>query len=370
MADPIQVLIVDCDVMCRDLFQHALEGLPDITVVGVSPNGKLGLHRTRQLNVDLVILDASLTDLSAEEFTRTALAELPQLGILVSSSNAASVADRAILALEAGAFDFILKPQVKCRQDAVAALRRTLLPKIRSFSILRYSRIAKNLSLASRDGTPDAPVIAAAPPPVADARSRIERKVERRQIEAVLIGASTGGPEALAHLLPSLPSSLPVPVVIVLHMPKLFTSRLAAALDQRSALTVTEAQDGDTIARGTVYLAPGGQHLFMERGTRRRIMLRTDDGPPENGCKPSVDVLFRSAAQVFGGRVLAVILTGMGADGTKGLQALKECDAPVLAQDEDSSVVWGMPGSAAQAGCVDEVLALDAIAGRIAEIVV
>jgi len=367
MSDPIKVLIVDQNVRCRDVLRSALDGLPDIVVAGISPNGKLGLDRARFLKPDLVVLDASLTDLSAPEYTQTVLVEQPQLGILVSSSNEPDVADQAILALEAGAFDFVVKPVDACKDEAIESLRRLLLPRIRSFSIRRYSQMAKSLSPCASNAGQDAAALQDRG--ADDARSRLENKLERRQIEAVVIGASTGGPEALAHLLPALQASFPVPVVVVLHMPKLFTSRMAAALDRESALAIREAKDGEEIERGVVYLAPGGLHLTVERGTRGRRVLRTTDGEPENGCKPSVDVLFRSAALVFGGRVLAVVLTGMGNDGTEGLKALKKCEAPALVQDEKTSVVWGMPGSAAQAGCADEILPLHRIAKRMLEIV-
>ncbi len=366
-TEPIKILIVDQSVRCRETLQCALRGLEDIVVVGVSPNGKLGLDRARSVKPDLVILDASLTDVPAPEFTRTVLEEMPQTGILVSSLDVPEIADSAILALEAGAFDFVMKPTSACPAEVVETLQRMLLPKIRGFSIRRYSRMAKSLSPSSRGSGPqDSP---RQPVQEDDPCSRLSGKIDRRGIEVVLIGASTGGPEALSHLLRCLPPSFPVPIVVVLHMPKLFTSRMAAAIDRGAAVQVREAQDGDALSPGVVYLAPGGVHLVVQRATRRRVLLKTLDGPPENGCKPSVDALFRSAAEVFGEHALAVVLTGMGSDGTNGLKALREHRAPALVQDEQTSTVWGMPGSVVQAGCADEVLPLEAIAGRIIEIV-
>jgi len=182
------------------------------------------------------------------------------------------------------------------------------------------------------------------------------------------MGVSTGGPEVLAEIIPEFPAWFPLPIVIVLHMPKHFTGRMAEALDRKSELAVSEAAEGDVLQPGHVYLAPGGLHLVLDRDTRQRIALRTVDDPPENGCKPSVDVLFRSAARVLGHRVLAVVLTGMGEDGTRGLGELKKHKVRVLVQDEATSVVWGMPGSAVRAGYADEVLPLGRIAPRISEL--
>jgi len=366
----IATLIVDDDVMCRDALRTALADLPDIRVDGAAPNGKIGLDRARQSAPDLVVLASSLTDVSAVEFTRTVLSELSNTAVLITSKNRAQDADVAIQALEAGAFDFVLKPESRCREDIVAGLRRMLVPKIRCYSIKRYSRIARGYSPVRRPKAAGAASSGGVSNgQVAAARDRVSRRFGDDRIAAVLIGASTGGPEALMELLPGLPAGLPVPVVVVLHMPKLFTKRMAEALDRKSALAVKEAEDEDLLEPGHVYLAPGGQHVILERGTRRRLFVRMDDGPPEGGCKPAVNVLFRSAEKVLGKHVLGVLLTGMGEDGKKGLIEMKNRDAPTLAQDEATSVVWGMPGSAVRAGCVDEILPLERIAQRIQEIV-
>lgn len=364
----IRIVIVDDSVICRDVLRTALSDLPDIDVCAVSPTGQLGLLRTKQLKPDLVILASSLEDLGAPEFTRVVQEELASCGVLVTSANDRWQADMAIQALEAGAFDFVLKPREHCVEEDVAILRRMLLPKIRCFSIRHYSRVARSFSPAAKQ-----PALSDATrkkqASVEGVRSKIGKKLSTRDIEAVVVGASTGGPEALLELIPALPASFPVPIIIVLHMPKLFTGRMAHALDQHSALTISEGEDGDVIKAGHVYLAPGGAHLTVERGTRRQVQLRITDAPSENGCRPSIDVFFRTAAEVFRNRTLAILLTGMGEDGARGLKALKKRDASVLVQDEETSVVWGMPGSAVNAGCVDEVLPLGAIAGRMLDIV-
>ncbi len=366
MAVPIRILIVDGDVNCRDTLRMALEGVVDMEVVGSAPTGKVGLEKARLLNPDLVLLDAVLDDVSAVEFTRTVRDILPCGGVLIASKQLAAAADMTILALENGAFDFVIKPEVRCAEKGAEILRRMLIPKIRCFSIKRYSRLARGLAppghtvIARRADLVNLP---------AEAAGRFASKLDPSRIEAIAIGVSTGGPEALSHLLPAFPDAFPVPIVIVLHMPRLFTGRLAEVLNRESRLTVKEADDGDVMTAGHAYLAPGGLHLTIESGTSRRYTLRTLDTPPENGCKPSVDVLFQSAAGALKRRVLAVVLTGMGSDGTRGLALLKEQQAPVIVQDEESSVVWGMPGSAVRAGYADEVLPLGAIASRIMELV-
>jgi two-component system chemotaxis response regulator CheB len=187
-------------------------------------------------------------------------------------------------------------------------------------------------------------------------------------VSAVIIGCSTGGPNALASLIPLLPANLSVPVLIVQHMPVVFTKLLAERLNALSGLAVTEAQPGDLVERGHVYIAQGGSHLVVRR-MKSQIVLDLDDGPPENFCKPSVDVMFRSAVEVWGGALLAVILTGMGSDGLRGSRAVDIAGGKILAQDEESSVVWGMPGAVAKAGLATDVLPLSdmaaAVSGRV-----
>jgi two-component system chemotaxis response regulator CheB len=183
--------------------------------------------------------------------------------------------------------------------------------------------------------------------------------------EVLLIGCSTGGPDALARVLEELPASVSVPVLVVQHMPPLFTAMFAERLDRVAALPVHEAADGDAVGPGGVLVAPGGRHLTVRRSAGAvRVVL--DDGPPENFCRPAVDTLFRSAVQVYGGRAVAVVLTGMGQDGLAGCRLLADAGARIVVQDEASSVVWGMPGAVAGAGLAHEVLPLDAIAGKLA----
>jgi two-component system, chemotaxis family, protein-glutamate methylesterase/glutaminase len=228
---------------------------------------------------------------------------------------------------------------------------RELLPRIRALCHLP-------VSLTADAGTQEVPLA----PPLAVRPKHKPPLIAPVQI--VTIGVSTGGPDALARLLPSLPANLPVPVVIAQHMPPIFTSLLAARLSARCSLPVRECKSGENLTAGCVFIAPGDFHMVTcsENGV---VRLKTHQGPKENFCRPSVDVLFRSVADVYGARTLAVILTGMGQDGLKGCELLSGVGARILAQDEASSVVWGMPGFVARSGLADKILPLDQIGAEI-----
>jgi two-component system chemotaxis response regulator CheB len=250
-------------------------------------------------------------------------------------------------ALAAGANDYVTKPaNVGSVAQSMESVREQLIPRIRALT-------GRPAAAAARTAVP------------ADAVRRIPapRTAPRSKPAVLVVGSSTGGPEALAKVLPHLPASLPVPVLVVQHMPPVFTRQFAQRLDRLSALRVVEAVDGTPLLPGTVHLAPGDHHLLVraDRGGSFRTALTQD--PPENFCRPAVDPLFRSAVDAYGGAVLGVVLTGMGSDGRQGAEAIRGAGGTVVVQDQATSVVWGMPGAIAQAGCADEVLPL----GRIAE---
>jgi two-component system chemotaxis response regulator CheB len=359
------VLIVEEDIAYREILEKALGDLKDIIIIGAAPNGKLGLDKTKQKKPDLIVLSSGLNDMSASDFTFKAQAIIPDIGIIILTKS--ENAQHVIEALEAGAFDFINKPQNNCTEKDREAIQRMLIAKIRCFSIERFSHKAKTVGskkISDRERTT----------PETSQDMRIETlntilpSKTKSKFEAVIIGVSTGGPKALVQLIPAFPPSFPLPIIIVLHMPKPFTRPMAEELNKKSFLNVKEAEDGDVIKAGTAYLAPGGVHLILEKGVGNHVVLKTIDTPPENGCKPSVDVLFRSAAQFFKENVISIILTGMGTDGTKGCAELKKQNAWIIAQDKETSVVWGMPGSAANAGYVDEILPLHKIAEQVRRI--
>jgi two-component system chemotaxis response regulator CheB len=357
----MRVLVVDDTVVFRRAISDALSGLPGVEVVGTAANGKLALARMSALRPDLVTLDIEMPEMNGIEVLEAMGPAGLKAGVIVLSSVTTRGGEMTVRALELGAFDFITKPDRGTPAENLAYLRESLQPMIRAFERQRDIRAM----LGRRTVMPPlADVPAARPAPIAPVPQIVRRLVWG--VPLVLIGVSTGGPAALAAVLPVLPADLNAPVLIVQHMPPMFTKPLAASLDRKTALNVKEAQDGDVAQANCVYLAPGGSQMKVVAGTRGEIVLRITDDPPENGCKPAVDYLFRSAALQFPGRSVATILTGMGNDGTAGLRLLKRGGCRSIAQDEATCVVFGMPKEAIAAGLIDTVAPLDRIAAAIA----
>jgi len=345
---PIRVLVVDDSAVVRRLVTDVLGQEDDIVVAGVAGDGRAGLDKVQALSPDVVVLDVEMPVLDGLSTLRELRTAHPRLPVIMFSTLTSRGAAATLDALAAGANDYVTKPtQARVLDDALDSVRSTLVPAIRT-----WGRIG-----AARQQAAARP----APKPTLAAPRRRER---HQAIEAVLIGSSTGGPNALTEVVPALPGDLPVPVFVVQHMPPVFTKLLADRLDERSALHVVEMADLMPVERGQVYVAQGGMHSVVRR-TGAEVVVRLDDGPPENSCKPAVDVLFRSAARVWGGSVLVVMLTGMGQDGLAGTGPLEAAGAPVIVQDEESCVVWGMPGAVAKAGLAHEILPLDEIAGAV-----
>lgn len=348
-SDRTRVLVVMNSSAAVEDIRGILQGASDLAVVGTAVGTASGLDWLRRSNADIVLVENGPELVS---FTNQAKAISPATGILLlGNAHHQTGAQHVVEALTAGAFDFA---NVVGGGEGFSPL---LLSKIRCFSIKRYSRMAKFEGI----------VPASAHPVEASRHSRSRTPASVR--DAILVGVSTGGPEALMELLSGMDPSFPVPVVVVLHMPREFTPAMASSLDRKCRIRVVEAQDGVALSAGTVHLAQGGRHCLVERGADGGLRVRLGDGPPENGCRPSVDVLFRSGAAVLGSRCVGVILTGMGSDGTEGSREVKGGGGIVLVQDERSSVVWGMPGSVVRAGVADEVVPLGAMATRLTEIV-
>jgi two-component system chemotaxis response regulator CheB len=287
------------------------------------------------------------------------------------STLTAEGSDMTMRALELGAFDFILKPQSKNQTEGKKEIREALEPKLRAFarskfssSLLRHRSGRMSAAQAvPRKTTPGQTAPVPSSPPPLTARPK---NLRRGKSEIVTIGISTGGPNALNQMLPKLPGNLGVPILIVQHMPPVFTKSLAASLDKKCQLTVKEAENGENILPNVVYIAPGGKQMKLVAGNdgqHRRIKI-TDD-PPENSCKPSADYLFRSVGDYYVGRTTAVIMTGMGSDGTRGLGVLKDKAAYIIGQDESSCIVYGMPKAPAELGYLDVVVPLGKIADEI-----
>ncbi len=341
-----RILIVDDSLIFRKALEESLSGEPDMAVIGSVRNGLKALEFIRSRRPDLVTLDVEMPDMGGLETLDAIQAvnhetpDEPPIGVVMVSAHTRKGADITIQALEAGAFDFITKPRTDSQTESRQILRRQLLVKIRYFA-------GKRFSLAR----PARPV--PAPPTAAPA-------AQPGTVDAVVIGVSTGGPKALATLLPALCSGLQVPVFVVQHMPAGFTRSLATSLNTKVPYTVVEAVNHGAVESRHVYIAPGDQHMLI-RSRKEGAVTVINRQPPENGSRPSADVLFRAAATVFGPHLVALILTGMGCDGTAGAAAVKRAGGHVIAQDEATAVVWGMPGSAVAMGRVDQVLPLHRI---------
>ncbi len=344
--DPIRVLVVDDSVVVRKIVTDVLSEDPAIEVVGTAVNGRIAVGKLEQLKPDLVTMDIEMPEMDGIEAVRAIRALRSRVPIIMFSTLTERGASATLDALSAGANDYVTKPaNVGSVAQSMESVRQQLTPKIKA--------------LTGRPVTTGAARVAAPTP--AAVRPPAPRTGAVKQPAVLVIGSSTGGPEALAKVLPALPASLAVPILLVQHMPPVFTRQFAQRLDRLCALRVVEAVDGTPLAPGTVHLAPGDHHLTI-RKTGRGLFTALDQAPPENFCRPAVDPLFRSAVEVYDGAVLGVVLTGMGADGRIGAGRIRETGGAVVVQDQATSVVWGMPGAVASAGFADEILPLDRVA--------
>ena len=350
MEKELSILIVDDSRVFRSILERLLVKIEGVRIAGSVWSGEKALEFLQDHAVDLVTLDVEMPGLDGLE-TLLRIGKLPEKrrpGVLMVSSLTRSGADTTVRALEQGAFDFVAKPGPEM-QGGAESLERMLAMKIKGWR----SRCFHQAPAA------DMPVIQKAVPIKAPSMSG--------KLEVVLIGVSTGGPKALTEMLPLLSERISCPVLIVQHMPPEFTKSLAQTLDKKCAYTIVEAAEGMQPRPKHMYIAPGGMHMVVRRG-RQGIELGLNQQEPENGCRPSVDVLFRSAADVYeGSSMVAVVLTGMGCDGTAGARQLKRKGAYCIAQDEESSVVWGMPGALVEAGLADEQAPLLQIPASIAK---
>jgi two-component system chemotaxis response regulator CheB len=340
----IRVLVVDDSVVFRRLLSDALSSDPAIEAVGAAANGRIALQKIPQVNPDLVTLDVEMPEMDGLQTLRELRKTWPRLPVIMFSALTERGASETLDALALGATDYFTKPNNSGLDASMEVLRTGLIPKI------------KELCGGAKP--------AAHAPPPAQPGPRPSRPFLTGRVEAVLIAASTGGPNALAAVFASLPGDLPAPIVIVQHMPPMFTRLLAERLTAEHRVHVEEASSGAYLQPGRAWIAPGDYHLITVRdGTQVRLLTHQD--PPENSCRPAADVLFRSAARTFGPGCLAVVLTGMGQDGLRGCELIREAGGQILAQDEATSVVWGMPGYVARAGLADRVLPLALIGPEI-----
>ncbi len=369
-AQNLRILVVDDTIVYRKAVTDILEQLPGIEVVGVAHNGSIAMAKVKTLKPDLLTLDVEMPQMNGIEVLQELRKNHPDVGAIMLSTLTSEGSALTLRALELGAFDFIPKPNGANVQANLAEIKALLAPMLKAYARNRrgVSGIAKTARTALRPLQPARPSASfgrKAGPVISRTASAATASC-RRKSEIVTIGISTGGPNALHQMLPQLPEDLGVPVLIVQHMPPVFTRSLAESLDKKCALTVKEAEEGEKILANTVYIAPGGRQMKITAGRdgiHRQIKL-TDD-PPENSCRPAADYLFRSVADYYVGRTTAVIMTGMGSDGTRGLGILKEKSAYIIGQDEQSCVVYGMPKTPAELGYLDTVLPLHKIADEI-----
>jgi len=345
----IRILVVDDSVVIRKLLTDTLSKDPDLLVVGAAGDGRIALSKMPQLKPDLITLDVEMPVMNGLE----ALAEVrklyPKLPVIMFSTLTEAGGKATLDALALGASDYATKPSNTGSPDiAIEAIRAELIPKIKALCSVPAR---KPLRL---------------PPPRPAVRPRVP---SNRVIEIVAIGTSTGGPNALDAVFPKIPKDFPVPIVTVQHMPPLFTRLLAERLTSHSQIPIEEGTTGAALSPAHAWIAPGNFHMTVKRpGLQGRLSLNQD--PPENSCRPAVDVLFRSVAAAYGPSVLGVVMTGMGADGVIGSKHIRAAGGEVIVQDEATSVVWGMPGLVYSAGEADGVYPLDQLAGEIVRRVV
>lgn len=357
----IKLLIVDDSALVRQVLTSIFAETPDIEVVGTAPDPYVARDKIKRLNPDVITLDVEMPRMDGVTFLRNLMRLRPMPVVMVSSLTQQG-ADVTLQALEYGAVDFVAKPKVDLR-DGLAEYADELIEKVRTAARARV----RVLTSASRTKGAVGSDVSASAATVSAVASQPARKHFQTTDRIIGIGASTGGTEAIKEVLMGLPADIPAGIVITQHIPPAFSHSFAQRVDSLSALSVCEASDGQQIVPGHAYIAPGDRHLKVERDGARYI-CRLDDGPPVNRHKPSVEVMIRSLTRNAGVNALGVMLTGMGADGADSMGELRESGAPILVQDEKTSVVWGMPGEVVKRGYADEVLPLGSISARIIEL--
>jgi two-component system, chemotaxis family, protein-glutamate methylesterase/glutaminase len=345
----IKVLVVDDSTVIRRLLSDSLTTDPAVEVASTAANGKIALAKILQVNPDVVTLDMEMPEMDGI----TTLVEIrklyPRLPVIMFSTLTQRGAMATLDALSKGANDYVTKPaNVGSVTAAMQSVRSELIPKIKAFC-------PWSVSHPSASNLPPIPNATAVPRKSTGLRSRVS---------VVAIGSSTGGPNALQTVISRIPGNFPAPIVIVQHMPPIFTKHLADRLNQLSPLDVSEARHGDMVVPGRVLVAPGDYHMALRRNGNH-VQVELNQGTPENSCRPAVDVLFRSVAESYGANTLAVVMTGMGQDGVRGCGPIRSAGGKVFAQDEATSVVWGMPGAVVNAGFADQILPLENVASEI-----
>jgi two-component system chemotaxis response regulator CheB len=372
----IRVLVVDDTVIYRKILKDVISEMENTEVIGTAPNGELALRKIEVDRPDLVLLDVEMPVKDGLETLQEIKKNYPEIGVIMVSGVNERQASITMEALQKGAIDFVPKPSGNNIETNIQSLKQSLYPIISLF-------LTRKTIAGVKSGRPQvtAPSISISKPrePLFTQPSSLQREKPAistpvsfaplpKKVDVLVIGISTGGPNALAKFVPQIPSDLGVPVLLVQHMPPMFTKSLANHLSMKSTIPVMEAEDGTVIEKNKVYIAPGGKHMIIKKDGQNSV-ISVIDTPPVNSCKPSVDVLFDSIPSVFNGNVLSLIMTGMGSDGMNGVKTLKKTGCYSVTQTEDSCVVYGMPRAVDEAGLSDESVHLDQMASRITQLV-
>lgn len=356
-------MVVDDSAVIRGLMTRWLSEEPGIAVVGSAGNGAIALRQIERLDPEVLILDIEMPEMDGLTALPKMLEVLPDLKVVMASTLTLKNAEVSLKALSAGAADYIPKPTSTREINGSMQFRAELIEKVKALGEVR--RRNPNRRRAPANDAPAATPLRRPLQPVAATPAKIVlRPASRQPVRVLAIGSSTGGPQALFQLFGDMRGRLNLPVLITQHMPPTFTTILAEHLRRITGLDCHEAINGEPVLSGRIYVAPGDWHMTVVEESGRKV-IRLNQQPPENFCRPAVDPMLRSLSRVYGSGVLAIILTGMGSDGLRGARELVEAGGSVIAQDEASSVVWGMPGSVANGGLCSAVLPIAEIAPAI-----
>ena len=386
----IKVMVVDDSVVIRGLIGRWVAEDPSLILAGSHRNGRLAVEDVTKSRPDIVVLDIEMPDMDGLTALPLLLKGLPSTKVIMASTLTRRNAEISLRALSLGATDYVPKPESNSEITTSKNFRSELIDKIKAIGGLQQgpavgfrasrsgppmragaspaTRELQSRKTLANEGAKPAPARPSTPQSVAGPNGISLRKLGSARPRALLIGSSTGGPQALEKLLHEIgPQMRSAPVLITQHMPATFTAILADHLSRASGMPAAEARDGEVVQNGHIYVAPGGKHMELTKQAGQAVVKLTD-GPPVNFCKPAVDPFFETAAQVYGAACLGVVLTGMGHDGAAGAQHIVDAGGNVLAQDEASSVVWGMPGATAHAGVCAAVLPLNQIGSKVMRI--
>jgi two-component system chemotaxis response regulator CheB len=360
-GDPYRVMVVDDSAVIRGLLTRALEKDPTIKVAASVGNGEAAIKALERHDIDVVILDIEMPVMDGLTALPKLLAAKPGIQIIMASTLTRKNAEVSLRALQAGAADYLPKPTSTSELTGADAFRRELLEKVKALAkAARPARPATSRAVGQK-----AAAAAVARSPV---RPIILRKASAALPRIIAIGSSTGGPQALLEVLRDMAASVKLPILITQHMPATFTTLLAEHIERATGVPCAEGRDGEAVSAGRIYLAPGNYHMTVERAAVGSV-IRLNQDQPENFCRPSVDPMLRSLAPVYGSALLTLILTGMGTDGQKGAVEVVAAGGTVIAQDEATSVVWGMPGAVATSGLCSAVLPIREIGPSVRKLV-